>query len=44
MSEQCCQCKLTTNDQWKVKLLAQLEHYKKKAAYYEETMSFLKKY
>ncbi|GJQ60097.1 MAG: hypothetical protein D8M57_19585 [Candidatus Scalindua sp. AMX11] len=36
------ECKLTTNDQWKVKLLAQLEHYKKKAAYYEETMSFLK--
>ena len=35
------ECKLTTNDQWKVKLRAQLEHYRKKATYYEETMSFL---
>ena len=35
------ECKLTTNDQWKVKLRAQLEHSRKKATYYEETMSFL---
>ncbi len=36
------ECKLNTDKDWKFKLIAQLEHYKKRAAYYEETMSFLK--
>ncbi len=35
------ECRLTTDNQWKEKLVAQLEHYKKRAAYYEETMTFL---
>ncbi len=35
------ECRLTTDNKWKEKLLAQLLHYKKIAAYYEETMSFL---
>lgn len=37
------ECKLNTDQNWKIKLMAQLEHYKKSAAFYEETVSFLNK-
>lgn len=36
------ECLLNEDHSWKLKLLAQLEHYKKKAAYFEETIGFLK--
>lgn len=36
------ECKLNLDQHWKNKLMAQLEHYKKKAAYYDETITFLK--
>lgn len=35
------ECKLSCDQQWKTKLMAQLEHYKKKAPYYNEVMLFL---
>jgi len=35
------ECMLTSDQKWKIKLIAQLEHYKKKASYYDETMLFL---
>ncbi len=37
------ECKLNPDQKWKNKLIAQLEHYKKKAAYYDETITILKK-
>lgn len=36
------ECKLENDQKWKIKLFAQLEHYKKKAPYYEETILFLR--
>lgn len=37
------ECKLNPDQKWKEKLIAQLGHYKKRAAFYDETISFLQK-
>ncbi len=37
------ECKLNPNQFWKNKLIAQLEHYKKRALFFEETISILEK-
>ena len=36
------ECMLTPDQKWKIKLIAQLEHYKKKATYYDETILFVR--
>ena len=36
-------CEISSDNQWKIKVLAQLEHYKKMAPCYNETMTVLKK-
>lgn len=35
------ECKLREDQAWKLKLVAQLEHYKKKARFYNETINFI---
>lgn len=34
-------CKLTTDEKWKARMMAQLEHFKKKAPFYNETIAVL---
>ncbi|MDZ7740331.1 MAG: WbqC family protein [Bacteroidota bacterium] len=37
------ECEIVPDESWKIKIIAQLEHYKRKAPYYNETKVFLEK-